>query len=127
MTRLAADVSVWEDMDGATEVEKRLNSLLTESMVLSGEVPADECLDETRHLLGLWEWSPEDFRTSAASYLQGQFGIPELQERYPDRHARFVRNTERVAAEAEEIIRGRRTGPEGESDGAGPVREGAGA
>jgi len=94
-------------MEGGTEVEKRLNSLITVGLVLSGGVPADECVSEARHLLRLWEEDKARFRKKAAAYLLKQFNLgADYEARFPLKYDRLQNNTQGLAAEAEEIIRG---------------------
>ena len=59
-------------MEGETPSIRRLNSFLTDRFVCPTDIPADECLEEARHLAILWDkgvgWEKE-----AAQYLIEQF------------------------------------------------------
>lgn len=50
---LVDDAGVWQEMDGDTELEKRLNSYLTCQFILVDDVPADECLSEAKEIIEL--------------------------------------------------------------------------
>jgi len=43
----------WKNMDGDSEIEKRINSYLTCQFIVFDDVPADECLDEAKYILEL--------------------------------------------------------------------------
>ncbi len=51
--KFVKDASVWQEMDGDTELEKRLNSYLTTLFIYKKDMPADECLDEARKIIGM--------------------------------------------------------------------------
>ena len=41
----------WKEMDGDTDLEKKLNSYLTCRFIISKDVPSDECLDEAKEII----------------------------------------------------------------------------
>lgn len=71
--KMIPDAKVWEDMDGETKTIKRLNSFLTVRFIERREIPSDECLEEARHLVRMWEEKREGFEPRAADYLVEQF------------------------------------------------------
>jgi hypothetical protein len=72
MQRLVQNVSDWHLMDGETPAIKKLNSLLTGQLVDPREIPADECVEEARHLAILWD-KGRGWERRAERYLVGQF------------------------------------------------------
>ena len=43
----------WENMDGDSEIEKRLNSYLTCQFIMSQDIPSDECLSEAQYIIDM--------------------------------------------------------------------------
>ncbi len=59
-----------ETVQGNTALERELNAFLTKNFIMSGDVPADECIDEARDII-----EGEFTRGLLISYLRHQFGI----------------------------------------------------
>lgn len=70
---MVPDATVWEDMDGETDLIKKLNSFLTVRFISRTEIPSDECLKSATHLAGLWERDRSNFEPVAAGYLVKHF------------------------------------------------------
>jgi hypothetical protein len=49
--RIIEDVTHWWEMDGETDLIKKLNSLLCFYFILSNHCPSDECLSEARKIV----------------------------------------------------------------------------
>jgi len=49
------DPIIWEDMEGDTELEKKLNSLLTVTLISTEKTQPDRCLDVARAVIILTE------------------------------------------------------------------------
>lgn len=48
---IAPDVTSWKDMAGDNDLEKRLNSYLTDRFIIRYDCPIDECLSESREII----------------------------------------------------------------------------
>ena len=113
-SRIVVDASVWEDMDGETPTIKKLVSLLTCEFILSVDMPADECIDEARHLAALWaEDSSPAFLLKCEDYLVEQFAMTQtwndvtgefMDEKHRD--DRTAAQCKRVAPKVLEILQG---------------------
>jgi len=53
MTKFVEDAAIWTEMDGDSELEKRVNSYLTCRFTIRKDIPSDECLSEAKHLIKL--------------------------------------------------------------------------
>ena len=51
--RIIKNARNWWEMEGDTELEKKINSFLTVQYIFEKDVPADECLQEAKELLEL--------------------------------------------------------------------------
>ncbi|OHD21615.1 MAG: hypothetical protein A2Y38_02235 [Spirochaetes bacterium GWB1_59_5] len=50
MKLVSNPIENWQQMAGATELQQKLNALLTERLIASEDIPADECLSEAEML-----------------------------------------------------------------------------
>ena len=50
-SKIVKDAAKWDEMAGANDLEKAINSYLTQMFVTRKNVPADECLKETKEIL----------------------------------------------------------------------------
>lgn len=48
---IVKDTGIWQEMDGATDLEKKLNSYLTKRFIGRKDIPSDECLSEARDVI----------------------------------------------------------------------------
>lgn len=69
--RMVPDALIWQDMDGDTELIKRLNSLLTVNLIWRHDVPSDECLFEAKALIAFADGS--DLRDRILTCLSIRF------------------------------------------------------
>lgn len=51
--KLVPNASVWQDMAGDTDLEKKINSYLTINFITYKDIPADECLESARYIIRL--------------------------------------------------------------------------
>ena len=63
------DPSKWENMDGNTNLIKKLNSYLTCAFISKSDIPSDECLLEASDINGHREWVSFEI----ADYLANRF------------------------------------------------------
>lgn len=53
MTRLIKEPTVWTNMDGNNNLERKLNSYLTTRFITRQEIPSDECLSEAKEIINI--------------------------------------------------------------------------
>lgn len=74
--KMVANVMVdWREMDGDTDEIKKLNSLLTSSLIGNRDIPADECLEHAKVVMGFWLTGAENWALQSERYLKTMFAV----------------------------------------------------
>jgi len=53
--KIVKDAHNWQEMDGDTDLEKKLNSYLTCWFIIPQGIPSDECVREAKEIIKLIE------------------------------------------------------------------------
>lgn len=78
--KMVANVMVdWRKMDGDTDEIKKLNSLLTSALVGSRDIPADECLEHAKVVMGFWLTGEPNWALQSEKYLKTMFAVGHTQ------------------------------------------------
>ncbi len=81
---ILADVHKWQDMDGMTPAERRLNAYLCVTFVMRHGIPSDECLNEAMYIMKLDKRASQETRVaSVVEYLQTQYSNMYDDAQYP--------------------------------------------
>lgn len=92
--RFIDDARNWAEMDGDTDLEKKINSILTHRFIWTKDVPTDECLVEAKHLVGMFNHGCSE--DEVAKYLAERFRTPVGEEVSPVDIARTRPTAEKV-------------------------------
>jgi len=65
-------------MEGENNTVRKINSYLTCHFISHSDIPANECLTESRECVQMYEESPEAAVGQIEEYLTGQFSHPRI-------------------------------------------------